>query len=72
MIYLKDELTGIIRKFDEETPKGAKKVKGFLKARMYGVEESGLEVVGKRWKKSTKTAYTKSLKDNPIEVKEEE
>ena len=62
MKYLKDELNGAVRKFDETIPKEANRMAVFLEARKYGTNEKGnYEVVGKRWRETTKTEYTKYI-----------
>ena len=63
MKYLKDEITGAVRKFNEEVPKQERRYAIFKKARRYGTDEKGnIEVVGRRWKDTTKTEYTKYIK----------
>lgn len=63
MKYLKDEITGTVRKFNEEVPKQERRFLVFKKARRYGTDEKGnIEVVGRRWKETTKTEYTKYVK----------
>lgn len=65
-LYLKDGLTGVVRQFKDDK-RGQSKVKGFMKARMYGVDEKGnLEVVGKRWKKATKKEFDAYMKDKKL------
>lgn len=64
MTYLKDSLTDAIRCFDEKTPKEERKIKAFLKAREYGVDDDNntIESVGRRWSKTTKAEYDKYIK----------
>lgn len=75
MTYLKDQLTGAVRVFDEEVPKEARRIKVFLKAKMYTYfsEENVMQASAGRWQVSNKTEYTKYIKKaQPIEAKSEE
>lgn len=75
MTYLKDEITGAVRKFDEEIPKEKRRMKVFLKAKMYSYDsdENKTNASIGRWKKTTKTEYTKWVNSTkPVEVASKE
>lgn len=59
MTYLEDQLTGAVRKFNEEIPKEARKIKVFMKSKSYDYDsdENIITASKGRWKKSTKTKY---------------
>jgi len=70
MTYLKDQLTGACRKFDENKPKEARKIKVFMKAKLYNYDgdDKKTTAYGGRWQKTTKKAYDAWVKHSPIEV----
>lgn len=59
MTYLKDQLTGACRKFDEKKPKEQRKIKTFLKSKLYNYDGDDKAVTTSqgRWQKTTKQAY---------------
>ena len=75
MTYLKDQLTGTVRKFNEEIPKEARKIKVFLKAKLYTYDsdENKTTANSGRWQKTTKAEYAKWLKGvSPVDVDSKE
>lgn len=75
MTYLKDQLTGAVRVFDEAVPKESRRIEVFLKAKQYTYlsKENKIQASPGRWHVSTKAEHTKWLKKaQPVDVMSEE
>ena len=74
MRYLKDTMTGAVRRFNENIPKEARKYKVFMKAKKYSYDSDENTILASpgRWEPTTVKAYNNWAKIVDAESKEVE
>ena len=75
MTYLKDQLTGACRQFDEDKPKDRLKIERFKMAKLYNYNDKSKGAIASpgRWQVTTKAEFTKWVKKGkPIDVESTE